>query len=497
VQKAIVRQPRADQVRGGAFAGAQSAQRGARIAARAVSPVPGAFLGQGAAVGQHRLRDRPFDDSRGWCTGGRRGACRLSHGIGHHNPVLLLERLADDPVRDAAQEWLRGVQIGDGPPAQGLAADVAEDLRLDRDDGRRRHPFAPSGKAILPAEEGVIGPEAGTGKNTAPAKSWYFYRRGLCMIEIKKLVKRFGPFTAVDGVSFSVQRGEVLGFLGPNGAGKSTTMKMATGYLTPTAGSAVICGHDVVNDPQGVKEKIGYLPEGAPAYPDMTPESFLNFIAQVRGLRGAARRDRINEVMAKVHLEGVMRQTIDTLSKGFKRRVGLAQAILHDPDVLIMDEPTDGLDPNQKHEVRSLIKDMAPNKAIVLSTHILEEVEAVCTRAVIISRGRIVADGTPAQLQARSRYHNAVAIKVKSGLDAAAVRAELSRVSGVSDVEESGASANGRAGFMVFPKGGRAIVSEVSQAVRGKGWEIDELHVEAGRLDEVFRTITAAEGGAS
>jgi ABC-2 type transport system ATP-binding protein len=316
------------------------------------------------------------------------------------------------------------------------------------------------------------------------------------MIEIKQLVKRFGPFTAVDGVSFSVARGEVLGFLGPNGAGKSTTMKMITGFLAPTSGSAVVCGHDVAKEPQAVKEKIGYLPEGAPAYPDMTPESFLNFIAEIRGLSGKVRRDRIDEVVSKVHLEGVMRQTIDTLSKGFKRRVGLAQAILHDPDVLIMDEPTDGLDPNQKHEVRALIKEMAPNKAIVLSTHILEEVEAVCTRAMIISRGRIVADGTPAQLQTRSRYHNAVCLTLRAQPARDSVRAELSRLSGVSDVEDAGSS-NGRASFLVFPKGGRAIISEVSQHAKVRGWEIDELHVESGRLDEVFRTITTTQGAAS
>lgn len=312
------------------------------------------------------------------------------------------------------------------------------------------------------------------------------------MIEIKQLVKRFGPFTAVDGVTFAVKRGEVLGFLGPNGAGKSTTMKMVTGFLAPTSGTALVCGHDVVQDPQAVKEKIGYLPEGAPAYPDMTPESFLNFVAEVRGLRGKAKRDRIDEVVTKVHLEGVMRQTIDTLSKGFKRRVGLAQAILHDPEVLIMDEPTDGLDPNQKHEVRTLIREMAPHKAIILSTHILEEVDAVCTRAVIINRGRIVADGTPAQLQARSRYHNAVSVTVRGFTQPEAVREELSRIAGVADVQEVG-TVNGTGTFLVVPKGGRAIVTEVSQAARMRGWQVDELRVEAGRLDEVFRSITSGE----
>jgi len=317
------------------------------------------------------------------------------------------------------------------------------------------------------------------------------------MIEIKQLVKRFGPFTAVDGVSFSVQRGEVLGFLGPNGAGKSTTMKMITGFLAPSSGTAVVCGHDVGRDPLTVKESIGYLPEGAPAYADMTPETFLDFVANIRGLKGSLKRERIDLVVAKVHLEGVMRQTIDTLSKGFKRRVGLAQAILHDPEVLIMDEPTDGLDPNQKHEVRSLIKEMAPHKAIILSTHILEEVEAVCSRAVIINRGRIVADGTPAQLQARSRYHNAVSITLKNAQGGwGAVRSELTKLGGVLSVEEGDAS-NGTASFTVFPKGGRAIVTEVSQHARSRGWEIDELHVEAGRLDEVFRTVTSSETAAA
>lgn len=322
------------------------------------------------------------------------------------------------------------------------------------------------------------------------------------MIDIKQLTKRFGSFTAVDGVSFSVQRGEVLGFLGPNGAGKSTTMKMVTGFLAPTGGTAVVGGHDVVSEPLKVKETIGYLPEGAPAYPEMTPEGFLGFVAGVRGLKGAARKKRIGELVAMVHLEGVMRQPIETLSKGYKRRVGLASALMHDPEVLIMDEPTDGLDPNQKHEVRTLISSMASRKAIVLSTHILEEVEAVCTRAVIISRGRVVADGTPAELQARSRFHNAVSVRVRgAGGAAAGAKAELARLAGVASVEEAG-TPNGAASFVVFPQGGRAIVGEVSQLVRAKGWEVDELRVEAGRLDEVFRTITAplaaaAKGGAA
>ena len=220
------------------------------------------------------------------------------------------------------------------------------------------------------------------------------------MIEIRGLSKHFGPLEAVRHVSFDVHRGEVLGFLGPNGAGKSTTMKMITGFLEPSAGSIRVCGHLVNEDPVATKSRIGYLPEGAPAYPDMSTRGFLRFIAEIRGFSGAERERRVAEAVANVHLEGVLHQSIDTLSKGYKRRVGLAQALLHDPEVLIMDEPTDGLDPNQKHEIRGLIRSMAERKAIVLSTHILEEVEAVCTRAIIINRGTVVFDGTPEEMAA-------------------------------------------------------------------------------------------------
>jgi ABC-2 type transport system ATP-binding protein len=222
------------------------------------------------------------------------------------------------------------------------------------------------------------------------------------MIETSNLTKRYGHLTAVDDVSFSVKPGEVLGFLGPNGAGKTTTMRLIAGFLSPTAGSVRVCGFDVEEQPVEAKTRIGYLPEGAPCYGEMTPLSFLDFIADVRCLDGARRKERIDHVIARLHLGKVLHQTIDTLSKGFKRRVGLAQAILHDPEVLILDEPTDGLDPNQKHEVRTLIADMAANKTIIISTHILEEVDAVCTRAIIIAQGRIVADDTPAALESRS-----------------------------------------------------------------------------------------------
>jgi ABC-2 type transport system ATP-binding protein len=221
-------------------------------------------------------------------------------------------------------------------------------------------------------------------------------------IEVRGLDKRFGPIHAVRNISFSVNHGEVLGFLGPNGAGKSTTMKMITGFLEPTDGTVLVNGHDVLTDPISVKASIGYLPEGAPAYAEMTVIRFLEFIAEIRGFNGAEKQQRIDKVINQVHLDTVLDQTVDTLSKGFKRRVGVAQALLHDPDVLIMDEPTDGLDPNQKHEVRSLIKEMAENKAIVISTHILEEVDAVCSRAIIIAAGQILFDGTPAELRAQS-----------------------------------------------------------------------------------------------
>ena len=225
-------------------------------------------------------------------------------------------------------------------------------------------------------------------------------------LSVRGLVKRFGDKTAVDDLSFEVGRGEVLGFLGPNGAGKSTTMKMVCGFLAPTAGTAIVGGHDVTTHPIAAKSQIGYLPEGAPAYPDMTVTGFLEFIGAIRGFDGRDRHDRVADSMAKTRLEEVSQQPIETLSKGFKRRVGLAQALLHDPDILILDEPTDGLDPNQKFEVRKLIKEMAARKTIVISTHILEEVDAVCTRAMIIARGRILADGTPADLKSGSSTGN-------------------------------------------------------------------------------------------
>jgi len=311
------------------------------------------------------------------------------------------------------------------------------------------------------------------------------------MIEITNLSKRFGELTAVDGVSFQVVRGNVLGFLGPNGAGKSTTMKMITGFIAPDAGSIVVGGDDISLHPVEVKRRIGYLPEGAPLYGDMTVREFLGFIAEIRGYRGPERQKRLDRAVELVNLGSVLDQSIETLSKGFKRRVGLAQAIIHDPEVLILDEPTDGLDPNQKHEVRKLIRSMAEDKVIVLSTHILEEVDAVCNRAIIIAEGRIVSDGTPAELVARSSTHNAVSITVRASA-ADGIRAELAGLPHVRDVdvvEENGE----RVRFQVLPEGGAMVIEAVGRMVRERGWELEELHVERGQLDEVFRRVTIGE----
>ena len=309
------------------------------------------------------------------------------------------------------------------------------------------------------------------------------------MIDVRRLQRRFGTILAVDDVTFTVSRGEVLGFLGPNGAGKSTTMKMITGFLAPTSGTAVVCGADIVAAPIAAKRRIGYLPEGAPCYPDMTAASFLRFIARVRGFDGAEARRRIELAIERTALHAVLAQPIETLSKGYKRRVGLAQALLHDPDVLILDEPTDGLDPNQKHEVRALINALAGAKAIIISTHLLDEVDAVCTRAIIIAQGRILADGTPAALEARSRHHNAVRLSLaRDGLDAARALMRLPGVASVDEVDDE----EGRA-LMIFPRDGQSIVAEVSDLVRAAQWPMTALRVERGRLDDVFRAITTKE----
>lgn len=309
------------------------------------------------------------------------------------------------------------------------------------------------------------------------------------MIAIEGLTKTYGQHTVVNNLSFACSPGEVVGFLGPNGAGKSTTMKMLTGFVAPTSGTASVCDYDIAEQPLEARKRLGYLPEGAPCYPEMTPLTFLEFIADIRELSAAVRKNRMQEVISRLHLGPVLNQNIETLSKGFKRRVGLAQAILHDPDVLILDEPTDGLDPNQKHEVRELIRSMSADKLILISTHILEEVEAVCTRAIIIAEGAILADDTPQALAATSRYHNAVRIVLQDDSHFDAVRASLQQLASVATTESDRqhhtllALANTDAAT-------QATWHEVSELVAARQWEVSSLQLERGRLEDVFRQIT-------
>ena len=307
------------------------------------------------------------------------------------------------------------------------------------------------------------------------------------MIKAEALTKQYGSLTAVDGISFRVQPGEVLGFLGPNGAGKTTAMRMCAGFVEPTSGHAEICGYSVQQHPTDAKRCIGYLPEGAPSYGEMTPRNFLEFIATIRGLDAHTKRDRTADIVDRLNLGPVLDQSIETLSKGFKRRVGIAQAILHDPPVLIMDEPTDGLDPNQKHEVRELIRTMASDKIIVISTHILEEVDAVCNRAIILSEGKIIADETPESLTNRSRFHNAVTLKFARSANLEEAAEELRKLSGVDGLEVDDRTRS----MTAYPKSGELILTEISSLVGNRAWQLEQLHLESGRLDEVFRTITS------
>jgi ABC-2 type transport system ATP-binding protein len=312
------------------------------------------------------------------------------------------------------------------------------------------------------------------------------------MIKVENLTKAFGPKLAVNGISFTVQRGEVLGFLGPNGAGKSTSMRMITGFIPPTDGKVTVGGFDMVENPIPAKKLIGYLPENAPSYTDMTVSGFLHFTAELRGLRGDARKKAVHRAVEMCFLENVLYQSVETLSKGYRHRTCFAQSIIHDPDVLILDEPTDGLDPNQKHEVRTLIRRMGEKKAIIFSTHILEEVEAACSRAIIIDRGQIVANGTPEELKQRSRMSGVVSLCV-AGIAAPALTQQLETVplaKKVTIVKEE----QGKVYARIHPKPDTRnglLAESISEAV--KGCRIVELHTEEGRLDEVFRTITLPE----
>ncbi len=315
------------------------------------------------------------------------------------------------------------------------------------------------------------------------------------MIEVRKLVKDFGPIRAVDGICFKVGKGEILGFLGPNGAGKSTTMKILTCFLPPTSGTAIVGEVDVRKDSLAVRRKVGYLPEGTPLYSDMDVLGFLRFVAEVRGFRGEEAAAAVDRVMASCRLERVRHQSIDTLSKGFRQRVGFAQAILHDPPVLILDEPTDGLDPNQKHEVRDLIKSMGKEKCIILSTHILEEVEAVCTRAIIIDRGRIVADETPEGLRRRSRQHGALQLLVEA--DGAAMENELAELDGVEKVTCEALDDSKLCRVRIYSSADSIPLQPVLDRLAGKKCPVREVTLLKGSLDEVFRSITRKEGAAA
>ncbi|MDA0321910.1 MAG: ABC transporter ATP-binding protein [Verrucomicrobia bacterium] len=302
------------------------------------------------------------------------------------------------------------------------------------------------------------------------------------MLEVKNISKSYGPIDAVKDVSFSADQGEILGFLGPNGAGKSTTMRMITGFLTPSAGTAIVNGHDITVAPVAAKKLIGYLPENAPLYAEMTTTTFLRFVAELRGYSGRVRDQKVEEGISRCQLESVRRQPLGTLSKGFKQRVCMAQAIMHDPKVLIMDEPTDGLDPNQKHVVRNMIRDMAASMTIVVSTHILEEVDAICTRAIIISAGQLVANGTPDELRRKSSLHGAVELTLS---DASSDTADSLRALPSADRVETE-----RSRYIVYPGNQETLYSEVSAMARDKEWKVTGLRTLDGRLDDVFKQLT-------
>lgn len=305
------------------------------------------------------------------------------------------------------------------------------------------------------------------------------------MLEINELDKKFGPIHAVRGISFTVRKGEVLGFLGPNGAGKSTTMRMITGFLPPSSGRASINGCDITLNPIGAKRQIGYLPENAPVYGDMTVIRFLEFIARIRGFSGDAAVQHIEAAIEKCRLSKVRFQSIETLSKGFRQRVCFAQAILHDPPVLIMDEPTDGLDPNQKHIVRQMIREMAPEKAIIISTHILEEVDEICSRALIIANGTIVANGTPSELKARSILHGAISLTVPNAPPTALT--ELQALPSAARVQRKGDQ------FTLIPRDSATLFTEVGTLLKQLNWPVRDLKVLEGRMEDLFRELTMGE----
>ncbi len=310
------------------------------------------------------------------------------------------------------------------------------------------------------------------------------------MIKVKNLTKYFGTIKAVNNLSFVVKKGEILGFLGPNGAGKSTTMRMITGFLPPSSGSAVVGGHDIIEDSISAREKIGYLPENAPVYPDMSVISYLNFCAEIRGFSGSSKRKKVEETIDKCFLSEVKYQIINTLSKGFRQRVCFAQSIIHNPEYLIFDEPTDGLDPNQKHEVRLMIRDMSEEKAIILSTHILDEVENVCTRAIIISNGAIAVDDTPDNLKAKSPVHGAVSLTL-ADTDTKELSSFLLKLSGVKSIKVLENKDDNETAVLVYPENTKISLAErIMPPLLENNYKVKSIFVQQGRLDEVFRSIT-------
>ncbi|WP_285374163.1 ABC transporter ATP-binding protein [Pseudomonas sp. lyk4-TYG-107] len=302
------------------------------------------------------------------------------------------------------------------------------------------------------------------------------------MIELARLTKRFCGTVAVDELSFHVKAGEVLGLLGPNGAGKSTTLRMLTGFVSPTSGAAKVCGLDIRRHTRHVQRLIGYVPEGNACYSEMTVQGFLGFIADMRGYSGREKKQRVTAMLERFELMEVYGQVIEHLSKGFQRRVGLAQALLHDPIVLILDEPTDGLDPNQKHRVREQIKELARNKVVLISTHVLEEVTSLCSRALVLNKGKLLADSTPQELESRSRYHQAVTLFAKQPLDLMS----LAVLPGVAGVERDHVTNSVR----VLARPGQVIVPQINSLINAKGWNVFRQEIERGSLSEVFRSLT-------
>ena len=309
------------------------------------------------------------------------------------------------------------------------------------------------------------------------------------MIRVHSLSKNFNNLLAVDQVSFEVQRGEVLGFLGPNGAGKSTTMKMLTCFIPPSSGTAEICGFSILNNPLQVRSQIGYLPESAPSYDEMLVGEFLRFVAEIRGYSGRELNRRVSIVIEMTSLGDVKNQMIETLSKGFRQRTCLAQALIHDPPVLILDEPTDGLDPNQKHEVRSLIQNMSEERTILISTHILEEVDAICSRAMIISEGRVVGYGTPDELLSQSLYRNSVIVSVNAE-DHMQLMNDFNRLDFVYSVEHIPEKQQGLVTMRLYPENKDSIAPQLKHYLFSENIPIEQFIVNRGRMDEVFRELT-------